>query len=65
MMEEINGIYDDNGEKINSDLIPKPGLCLLCKKADTPDQIEDILCIMNRFDQRNKSEFRCGAFEQK
>ena len=32
MTEEINGIYDDDGNKINPDLIPKPSLCIFCRK---------------------------------
>ena len=64
-MENINGFYDDNGNKINSDLVKKPRLCLLCKKEDIDDPMEHILCTMNRLDQRDEDEFKCGAFEKK
>jgi len=39
-MEELNGYFDDDGNQLNPDLIPKPGLCLTCKK---------ILILMRRF----------------
>jgi hypothetical protein len=62
-MEEINGFYDDEGNRVNPDLIPKPGLCLLCRKNDIDDPMENILCSMNRLDQKDQKEFKCGAFE--
>lgn len=59
------GISDDEGNPINLDLIPKPGLCLLCKLNDVEDDEENILCNLTRFDQRNDDKFNCGAFESK
>jgi len=66
-MEEINGFYDDDGNRINPELIRKPGLCLLCRKNDIDDPMENMLCAMTRHDQRNEVEekFECGAFEKK
>lgn len=64
-MEEINGFYDDDGNKINPEMVKKPGLCLLCKKNEMDDAMENLLCTMNRYDQRNKEEFECGVFEKK
>jgi hypothetical protein len=64
-MENITGFYDDNGNKINTDLVKKAGLCLLCKKEDIDDPMEHMLCTMNRNDQRYEDEFKCGAFEKK
>ena len=61
-MEEINGYYDDDGNKLNPNLIPTPGLCLICKKNLDPN--EEILCNLNRLDQRNQNEFICCAFEK-
>ncbi|NVO12287.1 MAG: hypothetical protein HXX16_20185 [Bacteroidales bacterium] len=63
MNEEINGFYDDDGNKINLDLLPKPQLCLSCKSNVVEDWEEDILCQMNRYDQRNDKEFKCFAYE--
>jgi hypothetical protein len=62
-MKEINGFYDDEGNLINPDLIPKPGLCLLCRKNNIDDPMENILCAMNRSDQKDEDEFKCGVFE--
>jgi hypothetical protein len=64
-MEWFNGIYDDDGNKFNPDMIKKPGLCLLCKKDETEDPMENILCTMNRFGQRDENEFKCEAFEER
>jgi hypothetical protein len=60
-MEEINGFYDDDGNKVNFNLISKPTLCAGCKKNN--DSNEELLCNMTRFDQRNDPEFICHAFE--
>jgi len=64
MQNEINGIYDDNGNKINPGLMPIPGLCTICKSYHTEDWEENILCNLNRYDQRNEKDFSCGAFEK-
>ena len=63
MDNEINGYYLDDGTKIDPNLIPKPGLCLTCKKDDDPD--EEILCTLTRIDERDKPEFVCYAYEPK
>jgi hypothetical protein len=62
-IEEINGIYNDDGTKVDPQTIPLPGLCIICKKYLTDDWEENLLCLMNRNDQRNDDEFKCGAFE--
>ena len=43
--------YDDSGTEINPDLIPKPDLCISCKK-DGQSGEEEILCNMARADQQ-------------
>lgn len=63
-MIEYNGIYDDEGNKIDPLTVKKPGLCLLCKHDGASDKIENTLCIMTRYDQRNEDNFECGAFEE-
>lgn len=65
MCEEINGLYDDNGNKVNTDLLPKPQLCLSCKSNEVEDWEENLLCQMNRYDQRGSNEFICGAYKVK
>ena len=47
--DDISGIYNDDGMKINPALIPKPSLCLTCKKDDMEE--EEILCLLTRNDQ--------------
>ena len=54
---------DENGNEINPDLIPKPSLCITCKKDDDPDEL--VLCNLNRMDQANEKEFKCFAYEPK
>ncbi len=55
--------FDDDGTEVNPDLFPKPQLCLSCKKNE--DSSEEMLCNLNRLDQRNSSEFKCFAYELK
>jgi len=59
--KEFCGFFDDDGYEINPDLVDKPGLCLCCVYNEDPD--EEILCVMNRNDQRHKDSFECGAFK--
>jgi hypothetical protein len=63
-VQVISGYFDDDGTEINADLVPKPGLCLTCKK-DNASGKEEILCILNRNDQKGDKDFECGAHEPK
>jgi len=66
MMENhkhIYGFFQDDGTPINPELVPKPSLCILCRKDDTPS--EEIFCILTRVDQQGSPEFICDAFEPK
>ena len=63
MTKSTDGFFNDDGSEINPDLVPKPGLCLTCRKDDDPT--EEILCTLTRNDQRGEDEFRCFAFERK
>jgi len=60
---KIAGIFDDDGYEIIPELIKKPSLCMICLKDDDPS--EEMLCNLNRYDQRDDEEFRCGAFVKK
>jgi hypothetical protein len=60
---KIAGFFDDDGYEINSDLIKKPTLCLICKNDENPD--EEMLCNMTRYDQKDDNEFKCFAFNKK
>jgi hypothetical protein len=62
VFEEINGFYDDDGNKIDLHSIPVPSLCIICSKHQIVDWDENLLCQMNRYDQRNETDFKCGAF---
>jgi hypothetical protein len=35
--KEINGFYDDDGNKIDPESLPVPGLCVICKKHQIDD----------------------------
>jgi len=60
----FNGMYDDGGNKINPHSIPVPSLCLICKSYDDTDPEENLLCMMNRNDQKDEENFKCGAYEK-
>ena len=52
--------YDDDGNELFPDLIPKPSLCITCIKDDDPNEL--ILCNLNRLDQVDEKEFKCYFF---
>lgn len=60
---EINGIFDDDGYEINTDLIEKPSLCVTCIHDEDP--YEESLCQMTRLDQENECEFKCFAYKKR
>lgn len=63
-VQVISGYFNDDGTELNPDLVPKPGLCLTCKK-DNAGGKEEILCTLNRNDQRDEKNFECDAYEPK
>jgi hypothetical protein len=38
--DEESGYFDDEGNRLNPDLVTKPGLCLLCVNADENDEFK-------------------------
>ena len=56
--------FNDDGTEFNPDLIPKPDLCISCKR-DGLDAEEEIICNLTRADQQGEDEFICDAYEQK
>jgi hypothetical protein len=64
MTDNISGFYNDDGSKINPELVPKPSLCVTCKK-DAAGEKEEILCILTRNDQRGANNFEYDAYEPK
>lgn len=63
-LKETNGFYDDDGNKINPEDVPVPSLCIICKQHYADDWEENLLCLMNRHDQKDDKDFECGAFEK-
>ena len=61
--EDNISFFDDNGEKLDPNLIVKPSLCTTCRKDDNPDQ--EIFCNLNRLDQKDEKDFECYAYESK
>lgn len=57
------GYFDDDGTRMNPDLVSKPSLCVSCAKDEDPD--EEILCNLNRLDQEGEPNFECGAYARK
>ncbi len=65
MIEPISGgIFDDDGNKIDPNSIPIPGLCIACRHYSEEDWESELLCNLNRFDQRNVDKFECYQFEK-
>jgi len=59
-VSEISGFFDDDGNEINMDIIPKPSLCISCINKDNPK--EEVFCNMTRNDQKDDQEFKCFAY---
>lgn len=63
MQDEFSGYYDDDGNKLNPDLVPKPPLCLSCKKYE--DLAEEILCTLLQLGYKKDEEFICYDYENR
>jgi hypothetical protein len=59
----IEGILADEAEALSANLIPKPGLCLLCKNDDNPKQIA--ACNLIRLELEEKEDFSCPSYVAK
>jgi hypothetical protein len=60
--DEESGYFDDEGNRLNPDLITKPGLCLFCSNDDDPQML--IECNLTRLGQvEEKGEFNCEAYK--
>ena len=53
MTKPIHGYFDNDGSEINPDLIPKPDLCITCKKDGLSGE-EEMLCNLTRADQQGR-----------
>jgi hypothetical protein len=58
----ICGFFDDDGYEINADLIKKPDLCLTCLRNYNPELEDEILCNLNRIDQKDNDNFKCDEY---
>ncbi len=54
-------VYDDDGTEMSAYELPARSLCVTCRHNDDPKQ--EPMCLLNRLDQRDEVEFRCGAYE--
>lgn len=61
---KICGLFDDDGYEIKPVLIKKPGLCVTCRKNMNPGSEDEMLCNLNRNDQKDSKTFECGAYEK-
>ena len=64
MTESAPKYFDDDGTEINPDLVPKPDLCISCKKDGQPGQ-KEILCNLMRADQQGEEYLHCETYEPK
>ena len=62
--EMINRFFDDGGNKIDPHTMPVTGLCFVGKLFQLDDRDKNLLCRMNRYDQRNEQGLRCGTFKK-
>ncbi len=61
--DKIDGFYDDDGIKIDPNLMEKPSLCTTCKKDD--EKKEETFCALNRIEQQGEDGFICDAYVSK
>lgn len=52
--------YDDDGNELDPASARMPQMCMMCEKKDLPE--EEVLCNLNRLDQKDEAHFKCGAF---
>ncbi|GEM_PF-2474100 len=58
----LGGYFDQEGNRLDPDSVPRPGLCICCADNDSVDSGKEILCNLTRLEQRDEPEFRCGSF---
>ncbi len=61
---KIAGIFDDDGYEVCKETIKMQPLCLTCIKYYFNSFEERLLCNLNRNDQANEKEYKCGAYEK-
>ena len=58
-----SGVYNDDGTNVDVTTLPIPNLCKSCKSYQSDFWEKNLLCNLNRNDQRNEEDFECGAYE--
>ena len=59
-----NGIYDDDGNKIDRSSIPIPDLCLSCENFSDDGWEENVLCDLARAAWNEEETFQCGGWRR-
>ena len=65
---EFMGIFDDDGNHIPIESIPKPPLCILCLQDDEAVGMEELLCVLARCGHmldNDEEDFTCHGFAPK
>jgi len=65
---ELAAIFDDDGNYISPQSIPKPSLCVVCSVDTCTHPIETIVCTLVRLDHmvcEEPKEFICHKFTPK
>jgi hypothetical protein len=65
MKEKTSGFCNDDGSTVGPEPVEKPGLCILCKNDETGGKKEQVLCLVNRNDQKGHITFECDAYVPK
>lgn len=63
IIEPAPQYHDDDENEVNPSFVPKPSLCISCKKDELGP--EEVLCDLTRMDHLGKDEFICEAYEPK
>jgi hypothetical protein len=62
-MEFEGGFFNDDGTRLDPELIVKPGLCTTCIHDE--DESQYVLCTLTRFDNEDDKEFICYSYQKK
>lgn len=61
-MENTPTYFNDDGTPLYPERLPKPKLCLSCRKNILKGD-EEIVCNLIRLGQRNEIKFECHGYE--
>lgn len=60
----VNSFFEVHEEAAESEIVPIPHLCTLCKIYKRKDHKENLMCTLKRFNQRTDEHFTCVSFEK-